>query len=180
MNKVEGLLIIGGTSKNAGKTTLVAKTIHFFSRENNIVAVKISCHPPDGNAIKLLNASSTFTIYEEQNKALDTDTSLMFRQGAAKVYFIHAQDIHIEEAFLYILSKRPDSSLIISESNSLINFYEPDLFILAHNSKEPIKKSAENIIKKASYIIDTKKISALNIGDVLSVDKSKWQLINKK
>jgi len=82
------LLIISGTGRNTGKTTLACDIISYFSNQIEITGVKISPHfHKHGKHIESLFESELFNLYWEITENSEKDTSRMLKTGAAKVFY---------------------------------------------------------------------------------------------
>ena len=152
------LLLIGGASRNVGKTTFSCNLIrHFSEKQLNIIALKIKTvykndsffhgkdNFPDG---------SDYNIIEETDKNSSEDSSKMLKNGARQVFRIRTKNDFIEAAFLELLKKIGSNSIIVSESNSLRQYFKPGIFLMIkHLHSSEIKPSAKRLEKHADRII---------------------------
>jgi hypothetical protein len=128
--KLDNLLIVAGSGRNSGKTTIVCKLVDQFSYLG-ITAVKISPHFHDpSEGLIHIPGKPGFAIYEETNRNTTKDSSRMLRSGAQKVYYIQTVEKTIKEAFSAIYMNIPPGKPVICESPSLINYIKPGLYIL--------------------------------------------------
>lgn len=139
---IPNLIIIGGSSRNVGKTTLALKLIEKYAASERITGLKVtSIRPGEENhhgSHKNLGLHN-FRIIEETKNSSRKDTARMLSAGAEKVYYIETPDSRIREAMEMFLAKNSGGP-IVCESRSLRNAVIPGLFILLkHYDKSLIK-----------------------------------------
>src|SRR5512133_216173 len=99
MKRTERLLIIGGTGRDAGKSSLAALLISKYAYRG-ITAVKITPHPhPDLTGLTMIAGNTEFKIYEERDGTSGKDSSRMLRAGASRVFLIVSGEAMLGEAF---------------------------------------------------------------------------------
>ncbi len=149
------LLIIAGTGRNTGKTTIACEIIRRFSPEKSIIALKITPHfHKNIQSGKVLADNENFYIAEETNSTTGKDSSLMLKAGATISYFIMTTDEFLEEAFGEILNFIPSDSMLICESGGLRHHVIPGLFLMMKNNVPgEIKQRAEKLIQLADRVI---------------------------
>ena len=176
--KLPHLLLVAGTGRNTGKTTLVCNIIRNFSSSQSIIAVKITPHfHKNSESGRVLINTENLYLAEETNHATGKDSSRMLQAGASRAYFVMAKDENLEEAFLQIRKSIPDDSLIICESGGLRFHIEPGLFFMMNKKiPEAIKPSAEKLIFLADRVIifDGEKID-FN-PDSIRIRDNQWAL----
>jgi len=186
MIEINKMLMIGGASRNVGKTTLIMDIINEFSKNNNIVAIKIkTIYEGDnffhGKDRSPLGENEKFRIIEEKDINSGEDTAKMLKSGAKRVFKIKVKSQFISEAFSEIYKIIDRNSFLICESNSLREAVKPDLFLLIkHKNNVEMKPSAKKLEKFADRIIysDGKKHD-FSKGD-LQIIESKWMIKFKK
>jgi hypothetical protein len=130
MTRAERLLIIGGTGREAGKSSLAALLISKYSGRG-IAAVKITPHPhPDMTGLTMIAGNTEFQVYEERNSKSEKDSSRMLRAGASKVFLVVSGEAGLGEAFAALIPFLPEGAPVICESPALRRLIEPDLFII--------------------------------------------------
>jgi uridine kinase len=127
------MVMIGGNSRNSGKTTLACSIIKKLSATHEVIGLKVTSirageDSKHGNHDQEL--FSDYTIFEELDSKADKDTSKMLRAGAKHVYYIRVADNFIEKAVLHFLSKYINKQVIVCESRSLRNIVIPGLFLM--------------------------------------------------
>lgn len=147
---IEGLpnlLMIAGTGRKVGKTTLACKLIEKISSKQMVTGIKISPHfHYQAERQKVLAQSADYLIMEEINPDTEKDSSRMLRSGASKVYYLQTADRHIEEPFRILLDLIPKNQAIVCESGALLNNAKPGLFILVKRiGQTAYKKGLANL-----------------------------------
>ncbi len=149
-------IIIAGTARNVGKTTLACRIIH-ENRLKNIVALKfitIKREEANHHHKEIL----TYLIEQEvnlvSNKA-NKDTVRMLRSGANSSYLVVSNENYIEEAIKDILKRLDSDTIVVAESATLRKYIKPFRFIIvdredAVNRKEYIKE----LYPLSDYFID--------------------------
>lgn len=127
------MVMIGGNSRNSGKTTMACCVIKKLSIDHEVIGLKVtSVRPGEEELHGNHNAdfSGNFTIFEEKNSESPKDTSKMLKAGATHVYYIRVEENFTKQAILYFLSRYVDGQLIVCESRSLRNIINPGLFLI--------------------------------------------------
>lgn len=149
--KIPNLIIVAGDGRNSGKTTMCRRII-MQSGSPVISAIKISPHFHDpGEGVVLISENKEFAIYEETSTSTGKDSSEMLRAGAGKVYFIQVNDGSAASAFRKALSYIPQGTPIICESPSLIEHFEPGVFIIMISEDNSGRKDMSEM-KKHDHI----------------------------
>lgn len=153
MKELPNLLIIGGSGRNVGKTTLIINLINKFHTEYSIIGLKVTSIRPgeqEFHGKHEFELKEDFEIFEEHHRDGIKDTSKMLIAGATKVFYIRAFDESIPIAFNLFLDKIPEKSMIICESISLRKYVKPGLFVMIKQSgQENIKQRAEEMMNLA-------------------------------
>jgi Ni2+-binding GTPase involved in maturation of urease and hydrogenase len=153
--RAPGLLLVSGTGRNSGKTTLVCKLIERHHTHCNITAIKISPHvhllDPDDEALVV---DERYGIFRETDPATGKDSSAMLNAGASEVFYIQTNDRYLLEAFKKLMTISTSGNLLICESGGLREHVLPDLFLIIHNtSNSTIKSKARKLIPLADAFI---------------------------
>lgn len=125
------ILIIGGHTRNIGKTSVVAGLIAALPHLN-WTAIKITqfghgvCSA-NGEPCDCETADHTIAISEERSPTTGTDTSRFLAAGAARVFWVRTRQGQLAEAMPRLRRLIADSENIILESNSVLRFLQPDL-----------------------------------------------------
>ncbi|MEI6678892.1 MAG: hypothetical protein WCL21_09815 [Mariniphaga sp.] len=170
------LLLIAGTGRNTGKTTLACHIIRKFSAVWPIIAIKITPHfHEESQSGKILINKTNLFISEEANPATDKDSSRMLAAGAQMVYFVITGDEHLVEAYNEILKMLPKNALIICESGGLRHKLVPGLFFMMTGKESEITKPATQklmLLADRQIIFDGEKIN-FDI-DTIEIVNNQW------
>jgi len=151
--------MIGSSAKNSGKTTLSTYLIANFSKRFEIIGLKAKINYSSFADFHFNNdiiQKQGFDIYQETAKGLESDTSKMLLAGASQAFFLQAKFDFLNIAVENFKTKINNNSLIICESNSLVHFFKPDLFILIKSKNENnVKSNYEELKSKADLIIES-------------------------
>ena len=133
MFTIPNMIMIGGNSRNSGKTTMACSIISKLSVSNEIIGLKVTTARPGedemhGNHTDI--DSTDYSIFEELNSGSEKDTSKMLRAGAAHVYYIQAKEDFLEKTILHFISKYINNQIIVCESRSLRRTINPGLFLM--------------------------------------------------
>ena len=178
MNKISNLLLIAGTGRNTGKTTLACSIINKVASDNKIIGLKISPHFHGGtDSLKLLSGNEFFNIYKETSANTGKDSSKMLKAGAYRVFYIETNDEHLQEAFMKFNELTPLKYPIVCESPALRNYVRPGIFFIVDCENNKNKK--QKILKwknEADLFIKTDREDISNIIEKLLLDKSGWKM----
>ena len=126
-------LVIGGHSRNVGKTSVVAGIIAALP-EFHWTAAKITQYGhgvcgANGEMCDCATADHAWAITEERSRAGDSDTSRFLAAGAQKVWWVRTQQGRLAEAMPALRARLAGAENVILESNSVMRFLRPDLYI---------------------------------------------------
>jgi len=177
----EGLLLIGGASRNVGKTTLICKIIEHFSKNHSVVGLKIKSIYDGDSYFHGKESKKFFDKYlltEESESESNDDTHKMLKAGAHKAFLLRTKSEFLSEAFLYFVTKINDKDLIICESNSLRRFYEPDIYLFIKDKNGAnMKPSAQQLEIYADRIIFSDGIKHDFDVNELQIENAEWKLV---
>lgn len=177
VERQKNILLIAGTGRKSGKTTLALKIIGDFSSLHDLVAVKISPHFHRGTSgLEPVETNHHFNLYLEHDSDGHKDTARMKAAGAKTVYYLEVRDIHLKEAFGFLSSLIPPTSPVVVESPALGQIIMPGVYFIVDHP-QTIYKKAEVLAgrNKADKFINS---AAEDIGVVLnhlSLDENNWQ-----
>jgi hypothetical protein len=156
MLNIPNMVMIGGNSRNTGKTSMVCSIISQLSATHEVIGLKVTSIRPSENDLHGNHNeefSSCYRIFEELNHDSTKDTSRMLRAGANRVYYIRVEDKYCEQAILHFLSSYINNQLIVCESRSLRDVINPGLFLMM--MKIPAANNAKDVsayISKADLV----------------------------
>lgn len=152
------IVVIGGHSRNVGKTSVVAGLIAALP-EFKWTAMKITQYghgvcSKDGKACHCATDDHTWAISEEKDRAGKSDTSRFLLAGAARVWWVRTEQGRLAEAMPTIRRRLAESPNVILESNSILKFIRPDVYITALDpATEDFKRSAQEFLDRADAVI---------------------------
>lgn len=174
------MLMIGSSGANVGKTELACALLRKFSKEHNIVGIKVTtikdkdgqC-PRGGKGCGVCSSlEGNFCITEEFNKSSGKDTSRLLAAGAGRVFWVRVLKEHLSEAITALLDITGTETVSICESNSLRQVIKPGLFLMvSKNNSDFCKSSARRVIKHADGIV-------ISDGGSFDLDLNRIKLIN--
>lgn len=131
---VPRLVIVAGTGRKTGKTTIACKIIKAFSH-SNITAIKISSHlhDPQDHLVSIYR-SNGYLIWEEKSSESGKDSSEFLKAGATRSFYIQALKENSADAFMKLVELLPYSSPIVCESPSLATSVMPGALIIVSGS----------------------------------------------
>lgn len=178
-------VLVGGTGRKIGKTTLAGTLILKLKRFGSIVGIKISNIKPDG--LDLHGNHSTkeeagFSIWEETKTTGDKDSMRFLKAGAERSFFIQTGDEYLEEAFQKMLGFLDGNEIVVCESNSLRSIMRPAVFLIIKGENNITSKTdIAKFLDEADYIVnpmDLKQFKALS--DSIGIRGGQIKLTFKK
>lgn len=175
------IIVIGGHSRSVGKTSVVAGLIAALP-EFHWTALKITQYghgicSADGQACDCATGDHSWAITEEKNRAGDSDTSRFLASGATRVWWVRTEQGRLAEAMPVVREKLAHSENVIVESNSILKFVRPDLYLTVLDpSTADFKTSAREFLDRASAII----LHEANTHDAAWKDISLKPVVNKR
>ncbi len=152
------LIVIGGHSRNIGKTSVVAGIIAALP-EFHWTALKITQYghqicARDGGLCDCATGDHAWAVTAETDRSGQSDTSRFLVAGARKVWWVRSQQGSLAEAMPRVRQILADAENAIIESNSVIKFVKPDLYITILNPSTPdFKESAREFLDRADAVI---------------------------
>src|SRR5690349_11346355 len=152
------IVVIGGHSRNVGKTSVVAGLIAALP-EFHWVAMKITQYghgvcSRNGEPCNCATDDHTWAITEEKDISGESDTSRFLVAGAARVWWVRTHQGQLAEAMPNIRLRLGDAENAILESNSILKFIKPDLYITVLDpANVDFKHSAQEFLDRADAVI---------------------------
>jgi molybdopterin-guanine dinucleotide biosynthesis protein len=152
------LVVVGGHSRNLGKTSVVAGLIAALP-ERHWTAVKITqfghgvCSV-NGEACGCAVDEHTVAISEERDRNGRGDTSRFLAAGAARSLWVRTKQGRLAEAMPGLRKQLEGAEDVILESNSVMKFLRPQLYLTVLDYEtEDFKASAREYLDLASAVI---------------------------
>jgi hypothetical protein len=176
---IPSLLLISGTGRKSGKTSLICKIIAHISASIPVVAIKISPHAHKGDLTDPWCKASDYQIWKETETSSAKDTARMIQAGASEVYYIECTGDGLKEAFMQVYQSLDPSQPIICESGDLRNYFKPALFLLATDPGQIPKPSSLPLIPMADRIYELKDILEGFRAESISFGAGRWKIMEK-
>jgi hypothetical protein len=152
------LVVVGGHSRNIGKTSVVAGLIRKL-RGRKWTAAKITLYgnsacAHDGGACGCEPESGeTFELTEEYERS-DTDTGRYLAAGAERSFWLRAPAGELAQATGTIRKMIAGSQNLIVESNSILEVVTPDVFLMVLDfGCEDFKASSLRFMDRADAFV---------------------------
>jgi hypothetical protein len=152
------LVVVGGHSRNVGKTSVVAGLIAALPGFN-WTAFKITQY---GHGVCSLNGESchcatddhSWAISEEKDRSGESDTSRFLLAGAERVWWVRTEQGRLAEAMPTVRRRIAEGKNVILESNSVLKFVRPDIYLTVLDpANADFKKSAQEFLDRADAVI---------------------------
>ncbi|WP_348261888.1 hypothetical protein P8935_19045 [Telmatobacter sp. DSM 110680] len=146
------IVVVGGSTKDIGKTSLVCAIISEL-RDREWTAVKITGHSyePRLSASSSQQESTGAIVWEETTSGQATDTSRYLAAGARRALLVtrHGPEVPIDE----IHAATQEDRNIIFESNRIIDVLPVDLCVAVVGRSEESKPSYLRLLNKADALV---------------------------
>lgn len=156
MFKLDGMLMIGSTETNVGKTELACALIKKFSKSRDIVGIKVTTiKARDGQCPRggwgcgvCSSLDGDFCITEETADNSGKDTAKLLAAGASRVFWLRVMRTHLKEGLAALFDIVGPDTISVCESNSLRQAVEPAVFLMVTAPTPSAWKSSARIVKK--------------------------------
>ena len=153
------IVVVGGQSRNVGKTSLACGVIAGLA-ERNWTALKITqfghgfC-ARDGKMCDCAAGSPDhpYALTRELNADGGTDTARMLRAGAREVYWLRVLEGRLKDALKLAAERWGAESNVLIESNSVLDHLKADVYLpVIDSSVEDYKPSALRLLPRADAL----------------------------
>jgi hypothetical protein len=153
------LVVVGGHSRSVGKTSVVAGLIAALP-DYHWTALKITqfghgiCSA-DGKPCDCDTGDDHFrALSDERDRSGETDTSRFLVAGADRSIWVRTRQGRLSEAIPDIQRKIAGAENVIMESNSIVRFLRPDIYLtVLDGSNKDFKVSAMEFLDRADAVI---------------------------
>src|ERR1700693_5896119 len=152
------ILVIGGHTRSVGKTSVVAGIITALP-EFHWTALKITQYghgicSANGEACDCVTADHSLAASEEKDRSGDSDTSRCLLAGADHSWWVRTQQGELVEAMPRIRKILASTQNAIIESNSILRFMKPDLYLTVLDpATADFKASAQTYLDRADAVL---------------------------
>jgi hypothetical protein len=170
------LIVVGGHSRSVGKTSVVAGLISALC-EYGWTAVKITQYghgicSANGAACDCATSDHSWAISEEKNRDGESDTSRFLVAGAARALWVRTEQGRLAEAMPTLKKHLQQSQHVIMESNSVLRFLRPDLYLTVLDpGTGDFKNSAREFLDRANAVI---------LHDDARLQDAEWRSVSLK
>jgi len=151
-------IVVGGHSRSVGKTSVVAGLISAL-REHKWSAFKITQYghgicSRDGGPCDCACADHSWAVSEEHDRSGETDTSRFLVAGAVRSWWVRTEQGRLAEAMPLVREKIAAAPYSIIESNSVMEFLKPDLYLTVLDAgTADFKQSARKFLHEADAFL---------------------------
>lgn len=152
------IVVIGGHSRNVGKTSVVAGLIAKLPAYN-WTAFKLTqfghgrCSL-NGKPCQCETADHAWAITEEKDRSGKTDSSRFLVAGAKQCFWVRTAQGQLDKAMPAIQRRLDGAENAILESNSIMKFIQPDIYIsVLDPATEDFKSSAQQYLERADAVV---------------------------
>lgn len=152
------IIVIGGHSRSVGKTSVVAGLISALP-ELHWTALKITQYghgicSANGGACDCATDDHSFAVNEEQDRSGGSDSSRFLVAGAEHSWWVRTQQGRLAEAMPRVREILSGANNAIIESNSILRFLKPDLYLTVLDPQTPdFKASAQTFLDRADAVL---------------------------
>jgi hypothetical protein len=152
------LIVVGGHSRSVGKTSVVAGIIAALP-ELHWTAAKITQYghgicSANGEPCDCATDDHSWAITEERDRSGESDSSRFLVSGAARSLWVRTRQGMLAEAMPRLRKELASAENAILESNSVMRFLRPDLYItVLDGANADFKASAKEYLDRADAVV---------------------------
>ena len=153
------MVVVGGNSRDIGKTAVVAGLIRAL-RHYNWTAIKLTQYghgvcAEDEKECGCAPEEHPFALTEETDRSGKTDTSRFLVAGARRALWARVRMGTLETALPALRRAIANDEHVILESNSILRFYQPTVYLTVLDpTRRDFKDSAREFLNRAdAYLI---------------------------
>jgi len=169
------MVVVGGNSRDIGKTSVVAGLIRALPHYN-WTAIKLTHYghgvcSEDGEEYDCAPDDHPVAITEESDRSGETDTSRFLVAGARRALWVRVRMGMLETALPALRRAIADEDHVILESNSILGFVQPNLYLaLLDPTKKDFKDSARKFLTRADAYLVLEPGLYYSVWEGISVD----------
>ncbi len=178
------LVVVGGHSRNIGKTSVVCGIIEGL-RDWNWTAIKVTQYghgvcSHEGEACECADPRHPVALSEEHGAAPDTDSGRFLKAGARRAWWLRTASGQLGEALPRLKRLIGETEHTIVESNSLLQFLKPDLCLMVlDGAVADFKASSLRFLDRADALVVTSgaPLAWQGVGTGLIAGKPHWEAL---
>jgi hypothetical protein len=141
------LVVVGGQARNVGKTCVVAAIVAAMP-ERRWTAIKLTQHSHG------LGTDEKIGVHVETDAGGRTDSSRYLAAGAARSLWVRMREGETADAVPLVLAEVARAENAIVESNGILDFLEPDVFVMVVDpAVAEFKASALRLLERADLVL---------------------------
>ncbi len=152
------IVVVGGHTRNIGKTSVVAGLIASLP-QMEWTAFKVTqfghgiCSAK-GKPCDCETDAHTVAVTEEHSSKSGTDSARFLAAGAVRSYWVRTREGQLAEAMPRVRKELAQASNAILESNSIVRFLKPDLYLTVLDPAiRDFKPSAQYFLDRADAVL---------------------------
>ena len=152
------IVVVGGSTRNIGKTSVVAALIARLP-QFHWTAFKITQYghgfcTADGSPCACQTEDACVAVTSERDAASGADSSRFLSAGAARSFWVRTRIGQLSQAMPRVRDLIDSSENAILESNSVLDFLTPDLYLTVLSpSIADFKASARRLLARADAVL---------------------------
>ena len=152
------IVVVGGHSRSVGKTSVVAGIIAALP-EIRWTAFKITQYghgicSANGESCDCATDDHSWAVTEERDRSGESDSSRFLVSGASRSLWVRTRQGMLAEAMPRLRKELATAENAIMESNSVMRFLRPDLYLTVLDAANPdFKASAKEYLDRADAVI---------------------------
>ncbi|HZQ25311.1 MAG TPA: hypothetical protein VFA89_21165 [Terriglobales bacterium] len=152
------IIVVGGHSRSVGKTSVVAGLISALP-EFHWTAFKITQYghgicSANGELCDCATTDHSWAVSEERDRSGKSDTSRFLQAGSVRAWWVRTEQGRLAEAMPVIRQKISAAENVIIESNSIVKFLRPDLYLTVLDpGTADFKISAQEFLDLAHAVV---------------------------
>jgi len=152
------IIVVGGHTRSVGKTSVVSGLIAAL-RDHHWTALKITQYghgvcSANGDPCDCATGDHSWAVTEERNRSGESDTSRFLVAGADQSWWVRTEQGNLAEAMPRIRQILASADSIIIESNSILRFLKPDLYLTVLDpATADFKSSAQQFLDRADAVL---------------------------
>jgi hypothetical protein len=179
------IVVIGGHTRSVGKTSVVAGIIATL-RDFNWTALKITQYghgvcSANGEACDCVTADHSLAVSEEKDRSGESDTSRFLVAGATHSWWVRTQQGQLAEAMPRVRKILANAANVIIESNSILRFLKPDLYLTVLDPQNTdFKSSAQVFLDRADAVLLHSLENGSESGGADNPKEHAWERVSLK
>lgn len=152
------VVVVGGHSRNIGKTSVVAGLIAALPHLR-WTAIKITQYghgicSANGEPCDCATEDHSIAVSEERSRTSGTDSARYLAAGAERSWWVRTQQGQLAEAMPRLRKLVADAENVIIESNSVLRFLRPDILVsVLDPAVADFKPSALRYLDRADAVV---------------------------